>query len=161
MAERCSTEPGAGRRGGAREGRFARLAKIVGSEEDAEAIITARVERKRAAYRRHRCGAKKRTRPAPHHLEWLHLFSELEAELEQGYREALELDLPGAQDGRPTNWHISLAVAEWDCGEHPERWRDYLAADGQLDARRARQAADRVWTAVKPLLSAQSEITGP
>ena len=94
--------------------------------------------------RRPRLGAgrPKSAGPPGYHWEWAHRFLEFEAELLDGWP---------SDEPLPTKLGVSALVAEDDYEAHPERW-DY-------DPREVPgNAARRVWMAVKPLLSAVSEI---
>ncbi|MGH3032401.1 MAG: hypothetical protein ACRDNE_16890 [Gaiellaceae bacterium] len=120
------------------------------TEDEAEAIVRLRVEKRRPLLR-HRRGRRRATGPPAHHLEWAEAFARMKVELEEEAREKAALGLP---DGPPTDWQVAAAVALHDAEAHPERW-EYDPSDPRLE----RPAADRVLSAVKPLQTAQIQIT--
>jgi hypothetical protein len=108
------------------------------------------LDTRQEARRRHRrirvgTGRPKGTGPPAYHFDWAEAFWQFEAEMQETY-ESYHVD----GDPPPTKWEVAILVAVADYGAHPERW-SYSPEQNR------RAAADRVWTALKALQSAQSE----
>jgi hypothetical protein len=93
--------------------------------------------------RRRPAGRPPRADAPEHHYDWLRRFCEIRENHESHAY---------AGEPMPKPSKICLEVALEDYLEHPDRWPDYEPAKLPKSAR------DRVWTAVKPLLIAESEI---
>lgn len=141
-------------------GWLAKMMMISGlSELDAEEVVRARVRRRRERLRNHRRGRRSSPGPPAHHLEWAERFSMRKAELATEYQDAVELGLLGNGDRPPTNFDVSLAVAEDSFREHRELWSDYPSSPSDplaLHPDWGREATRRVWMAVKTLQIAVS-----
>ena len=144
-------------------GKLSALAASKGlTDDEAEAILRDRAEKRGVRLRRHRRGRRPAAGPAPHHLEWAELYALLERELREEYEERHELGLLSEGEKPPSNYDIALAVAETDFAQSPERWAGYASSPSDPQALAptlAPSARDRVWKAVKPLLFAQKEIS--
>jgi transposase len=131
-------------------GRLERLADARGlTADEVEAILRDRTRRKAKRLRNRRRGRRQSSGPPPHHAEWAERFEEMKRELVERW-DAYHVD----GDPRPTRWEVARLVAYADYEQHPDRW-SYRPAD------HPRQAADRIWAAVKPLQNAPSEIPAP
>lgn len=145
-------------------GQVARLMERTGlSEVQAEAVIRSDAEERSKLYPAP-VGRKKKTEPAEVDVRWEAMFLEIERELEDDHRRAVDRvrELELAIDGPPTRTAIAEVVAERDCVAHPEDWPfPYLAADGSLDPAYAPQAARRVLIRLKRLQIAGTKIHRP
>jgi hypothetical protein len=92
-------------------------------------------------------GRPKSAGPPAHHIAWAKRFVEITTELEERY--AVDI-ANGFDDPAPTKWEVALLVAYEDFDAHPDRW-EYSPEDFP------REAASRVWRAIKPLLIALPE----
>ena len=112
------------------------------SVEEAEAILRARIRQRRNRLMNRRRGPRRSGGPPSYHLEWAQRFVELKEELDEQY---VAYHVPG--DPPPTSWEVAKLVAMEDYEQHPERWT--------YDPKQfPREAARKVWEAIKPLLNA-------
>jgi hypothetical protein len=111
------------------------------TEHDA---LIERITSRRRLFMGHRAGRPTTGAAPDHHHDWLTRFSEI--------RENYECHA-FAGSPMPTRKKLCLEVALEDYVEHPARWPNYQPAS------LPREASDRIWKAIKPLLIAETEIT--
>jgi hypothetical protein len=130
------------------------------SLDEARDVVRGRARRRRELYPAPR-GRPKGSGRAEHQMEWLEMFVAKQVELERNYEESRELGLLATGERPPNQMDVAEAVAVDDFALHPERWPDCSPARGDpnaLDRRCAESARQRVYMAIKPLLSALKEI---
>jgi predicted transcriptional regulator len=133
--------------------------KGLSDEEEAGALVRARVKRRRKELLRYAGGHPSGKGPPDYHFEWARALVERLEELEREHEQLVELELAKTDD-RPTKWQAALSVAEDDFHAHRDRWDGYPGSPSDpssLHPDYARAAADRVRNAVKRLQIARTE----
>jgi|SRR5579884_2238770 len=128
--------------------RVERLTLILGTRSAAVGAVRAMAEARRKAYSVTAGGARPTTKPE----RWARLQDRVRPELENERRVQLELGL--GDDGPVSDYAVAIAIAEIDCEEHPDDWKQYREWDSEakvwtLRASLARPAANRVLTALR------------
>lgn len=116
------------------------------TRDEARDVFRGRLLRRLESYPLNRRGRM----PSLPAAEWAEQFRFRKAQLLDEFEPRFAGERP------PSDWGICEHIAVLDSQLYPERWVRYLRADGEIAPADSQRTAERVWKAIKPLLSARN-----